>query len=104
MGLRIWRFAHLLVFIVFVILTSCSSPPRPQPPVPLHFYGVAGRNEGTRFEAKAIRTGGNAGRVEVTLPDGELCIGDYSIVSRESSSQMSGEWVGMFDFVYGSGF
>jgi hypothetical protein len=85
----------LLIFLLF----GCAMPH-----VPVLLYGVSGPYEGKVVEGKAHVTGGNSGRIEITLPNGEYCTGDYSIITQGLACSMSAQWQGLYQSVYGTGY
>jgi hypothetical protein len=89
---------NMSVILLVCLLFGCAVPP-----LPVNLYGVSGANEGRMIVGQAHRSGPKRGIIEITLPDGEQCTGNYSIIRDASSTALSASWNSLYQSVYGSG-
>ncbi len=89
----------IAISLVLLSLMSCALLP-----VPVRLYGVDGANEGKVIVGTVYRTLQNTGTVEVTMPDGERCNGEYTLVQEGTSGVTSGQFHGLYETYFGTGY
>lgn len=89
----------IVVLLLCFVLSNCA-----RPPVPVRLYGISGTNEGTVVQGLAHRIRRNSGWIEVTLPTGEYCKGEYTVVTQGSRTALSTQWNGLYSSIYGTAY
>jgi len=78
-----------------MLLVSCSAP--------IHLYPIRGplAEQRTIPPIKGVGSGVRSGTISVTLPSGEICVGPWAPVPRESDNR---ELLTTWDSIYGQGY